>query len=181
MAERKRRVQQEQLVQRGGFWIYIWLGVSVMLNLSGMASIVDGFVTWANFFRNIIDVYRATIREPLAWIGNLIWPFGPIPGWVFDVFVIWAALVLALNIWGYRIAGNTVFGGIRDDFRKSGISEVLKDLAILIILPLFLLLLLFSDDEGRRGLRDILLNFLFLIATFIMILFINWQIRQHGW
>jgi hypothetical protein len=62
----------------------------MLLNLSGMASIIDGFVTWANFFRNFIDVYRAVIRQPLAWIGQLLWPFGPIPGWVLDVFVIWA-------------------------------------------------------------------------------------------
>lgn len=168
--------------KRGGFWTYVWLGISGAMNLSGMASIVDGFVTWANFFRNIIDVYRVTIREPLAWIGHFIWPFGPIPGWVFDVVVIWAALVLAVNIWWHREVGGTVFGAIRDDFRERDFGEALEKLAELIFLPLVLLLYQFSESvDKRREVRKVLLNFLFLIATFTLLLFINWQIRQHGW
>jgi hypothetical protein len=46
------------------FWLYVGLVISGLLNLTGLASIVDGLVTWAHFFRDIIDVYRTVIREP---------------------------------------------------------------------------------------------------------------------
>ncbi len=185
MAERE---QSDNLSSRAirqasrGFWIYVWLGVSGLLNLSGMASLVDGFVTWANFFRNIIDVYRATIREPLAWIGHQIWPFGPIPGWVFDVVVFWAALLLAVNIWLYIEDGKTVFGWMRECSREFEDKVFFLLLAILgfVSLPFFGIFWAFEDDDDGRFVKGVFLNFLLLVAAFMLILFINWQIRQHG-
>ena len=70
---------------------------------------------------------------------------------------------------------------MRYALREGKVGRAFSGIAIVVFLPLALLLVLFSGDEARRGVRDIFLNFLFLIATFILILFINWQIRQHGW
>ena len=49
----------------GGPIVYLWLALSLLLNVSGIASIVDGFVHWASFFKDFLDIYRAWIREPL--------------------------------------------------------------------------------------------------------------------
>lgn len=83
--------------QRGP-WIYVWFCIALLLSVSGMASIVDGFVVWVKFFRNVIDVYRATIREPLANVERLIWSSGSIPDWAFDVFVVGAGMLLAFRL-----------------------------------------------------------------------------------
>ncbi len=165
---------------RGHFWIYVWLGVSGLLNLSGMSSIIDGFVVWTKFFRDFIDIYRAMIRQPLAWIGQFIWPFGPIPGWVFDVFVIWMGLWLAFNIMLYRNQDETIFGVLRRIFRDDGFLRGINALVQWLFLPLTLLYGIGIHRDFDRDARDILVNFLLLIATFTLLLFINWQIRQHG-
>lgn len=36
------------------------------MNLSGLASILNDFVTWGQFFRKFIDTYRWAIRDPLT-------------------------------------------------------------------------------------------------------------------
>ncbi len=185
-------------VQRS-VWIYVWFGVSALLNLSGMASIADGFVTWAKFFHDIIDVYRAVIRQPLAWIGHLIWPFGPIPVWVFDIVVFWSGLFLAVNVSLYKTSGKTFFSIWSDIpvlMRSIPIdtpaekwifafSVILTTLMTAVIMPALMMYLcywlfmgLFNPDHRRETL-DTLLNFLFFIAIFILLLFINWQVRQH--
>jgi hypothetical protein len=166
---------------RGNFWIYVWLGISGLLNLSGMASIVDGFVTWAKFFHDIIDVYRSVIRQPLAWIGHLIWPFSPIPAWVFDVFVIWAAFILATNIWYYKENEATLLKQIREDFRDGGFKKGVWGVIVIILLPLLIIISIFLHPEFRYGIYKTLLNFLLIFATFTLLLFINWQIlRIYG-
>jgi hypothetical protein len=169
------------------FWLYVWLGISGLLNISGMASIVDGFVTWAKFFREFIDAYRWAIRDPLAHLGNAIWPFGHIPGWVFDVFVLWSALFLALNIFVYREEGKLIFGVVRDEVGDFG-QALVSALAFSIFLPLtlcvFRLGLLAGDDEERGWYRDMALgiakNFVLILGLFILILLVNWQLKKLG-
>ncbi len=168
------------------FWLYVGLVISGLLNLTGMASIVDGLVTWAHFFRDIIDVYRTVIREPLAYVGNHIWPFGHIPHWFFDVFVLWSAIFLAANIIVRRENDNTIFGTIYEAYRDEGIIEGTKVIAMVIFLPIWLIAVFFgviADDASekanqRRVLKDILKNFLLILALFVVILFINWQLKK---
>jgi hypothetical protein len=165
-------------------WLYVGLFVSGLLNLTGLASIVDGLVTWAHFFRDIIDVYRTVIREPLAYVGNHLWPFGLIPHWFFDVFVLWSALFLAANIYFYRSEGETIFGMIRQDYRDDGFLSAFNTV---FIFTLFFPVLLISailgaanpSEELQRACKDILLNFLLILITFIVILFFNWQLKKY--
>jgi hypothetical protein len=150
-----------------------------------MASIVDGLVTWAKFLREFIDTYRWAIRDPLAYVGNAIWPFGTIPGWVFDVFLLWSALFLATNIFTYRTYRTTVLGIIRDNFRDEGfLSSMFGLLAYTIFLPLMLLGMYLgafaTSTEARQGVSAVLTNFVFIVALFMLILLINWQIRNLG-
>ena len=120
------------------FWLYVGLVISGLLNLTGMASIVDGLVTWAHFFREIIDVYRTVIREPLAYVGNHIWPFGHIPHWVFDVFVLWSALFLAKNIYKYADHGETMLSiNPRSSYRdEDSIAAFVHAIGVTIFLPI---------------------------------------------
>lgn len=89
-----------------------WLSLSVLLNITGIASFVDGLVVWADFFQNIIEFYRTTIRAPLAELVSAVWPAGwpPIPGWCFDIFIVWSAFFLAKNIANMRVFGRTIVG-----------------------------------------------------------------------
>jgi hypothetical protein len=59
---------------RLGPFAYVSLAVSVLLNVSGIASIVDDVVVWAGFIRDFIDLYRDWIREPILWALHLAWP-----------------------------------------------------------------------------------------------------------
>ncbi len=169
------------------FWLYVGLVISGLLNLTGLASIVDGLVTWSHFFREIIDVYRTVIREPLAYVGNHLWPFGHIPHWAFDVFVLWSALFLAMNIYFYRKSGETAFQFVHETYRNDGL---IKALGLAIVLPMVLpigLIPMFLGEgvpdasgkaKARRGAIDILQNFLLILGLFVVILFINWQLKK---
>ncbi len=184
----KRGASMPEQIKRD-FWLYAGLVISGLLNLTGMASIVDGLVTRTHFFRDIIDVYRALIREPLAYAGNHLRPFGHIPHWAFDVFVLWSALFLATNIIAYREEGKTILGGIYEDYRNFGLVHTFETAILLtVFLPITLVAVLLgalSEDasekaEGRRRVRDIFQNFLLILTLFAVILFINWQLKKFA-
>jgi hypothetical protein len=170
------------------FWLYVGLVISGLLNLTGMASIVDGLVTWAHFFREIIDVYRTVIREPLAYVGNHLWPFGQIPHWAFDVFVLWSALFLALNIFALKSSRETAWLLVRRAYRDGGLTDgFLGAIVLTIFLPIALILLFSgviaadaSEKAYQRGnVKGVLENFLLILAVFVVILFINWQLKKY--
>lgn len=79
---------------------YISLGLSIILTLAGLASIVDAFIVWARFFAEIIDLYKNLIREPLAYAVDLLWPdaWPDIPRIVFDILIIWISCFTALRL-----------------------------------------------------------------------------------
>jgi hypothetical protein len=164
--------------KRDNFWLYVWLGISGLLNISGMASIVDGFVTWAKFFREFIDAYRWAIRDPLAYAGNAIWPFGHIPGWVFDVFVLWSALFLAYNIFLYIKYRRTAFSNVRIAYQEAFSEAALVAVFSTILLPILLLIGSSGPPSEREDVRKIVKNFAFILGLFILMLLINWQLKR---
>ena len=89
---------------RVGPFLYVWLAISVLLNVSGIASILDGFVQWGHFSSDGINQYRVNIREPVSAAFYVLWPthWARIEGWVFDALVVLAGslmmLVLALPL-----------------------------------------------------------------------------------
>ncbi len=109
----------------GGPFLYVWLSISMLLNVSGMASIVDGFVVWVGFFREIIDQYRIWVREPILWVVNLTWPSGwpPIPGWVADYLCICSSVYLAMNVVSVRQHGKTTLVHYLDEMVKQEVDR----------------------------------------------------------
>jgi hypothetical protein len=83
---------------------YTWLALTIVLTLTGLASIVEGFIIWADFFARIIDVYKATLRGPIANIVYLFWPseWPRIPKPIFDIIIIWTAFFTALRVFWAR-------------------------------------------------------------------------------
>ncbi len=161
----------------GAAWLYAGLGVSGLLNIASMASVVDGFVTWATFFREFIGAYRWAIRDPLAYAGNAIWPFGGIPGWIFDVFVLWASLFMTLNILWLRATGKMVFSEIRAIYRDDGFGAASLVALNLILFPI-MLVAAYMDGRAGAGTRSVLRNFAYILGLFILILLVNWQLNK---
>jgi hypothetical protein len=160
----------------GSFSLYIWLGISGFLTISSMASIVDGFVTWATVFREFVDAYRWAIRDPLAHLGAAIWPFGDIPGWVFDVFVLWASLFMTFNL-VWRSHGQLVFREVRGVYRENGFGLASLVALNLILFPI-MLVAAYLDGRAGAGTRGVLRNFARILGLFILILLVNWQLKK---
>jgi hypothetical protein len=161
----------------GNLWLYIGLGITGALTIGSMASIMDGFVTWAAFFRAFIDAYRWAILEPLAYTGNAVWPFGAIPGWLFDVFVLWCAMFMTLNIFWLRSNGQPVFKEVRDIYRDDGFGAASLVAVNLILFPMMLVAAYLGGRAGA-GTRGVLRNFAFILGLFILILLVNWPLQK---
>jgi hypothetical protein len=182
--------------QRGNFWLYVWLGLSGLMNIAGLSSLVGDLVQWADFFQhNFIDTYRWIIRDPLTYVGNAIWPFGTIPYFVVDFFVVWSAFLLAFNVYTYRDTRKTFIGAIYNIFRKDGFGQGMLTVFILlpgflligpiiVLLPLLLGLIIPRNNPSKQlNVRlgiGIITNFFYILGLFILILLINWQIKKLG-
>jgi len=161
-------VTKESEKQLLGPIVYLWLALSLLLNVSGIASIVDGFVHWANFFKDFLDIYRHWIREPLSWAVHLVLAL-KIPPWVFDYFVISSAFFFGTNAMGIRRDGRSFF---IDPFA----------VFILYIYGPILLPFLFSvgDAKVKSRTRECLIYTGAVFATVIVLMFLNWQFQHIG-
>jgi hypothetical protein len=157
--------------------LYLWLALSMLLNISGVASIVDGFVHWANFFKDFLDIYRAWIREPISWAVHLVWPswWPKIPPWVFDLLVIWSAFYFGANVVIVKSHGRSLvsemFDSVRDFFRGLGGFA---------FGPFVLPLAFFMNAESKAFAWEWLLYTVAVFATVIVLAFLNWQLQHIG-
>ncbi len=162
-----------------GPFLYLWLALSVLLNVSGIASIVDGFVHWVSFFRDFLDIYRHLIREPLSWAVYLVWPcwWWKIPPWVFDLFVIDAALFFGANIVSTKYHGRSLVAEMFDSVRDFFLTPI-----IFVAQPLILLGMYFYPlhERDKSAVRDCLLYTAAVFATVIVLAFLNWQLQHIG-
>jgi hypothetical protein len=173
--------------------VWAWLILSVTLNISGIASIADSLVTWGRFFHDIIDVYRTLIREPLSWLVHLIWPswFPRIPPWIFDLLVVWVGFWIAFNAFWLNNFGHTIIGEIL--FTRLGRARGLViSLRAFVFGPLIFLAHLARGRLWPRNAKLITalylatlprgrMYYLVLVAVFVVILFLNWQLKRIGW
>ena len=170
-----------------------WLGLSVALNVIGIASLVHGVVIWADFIRQMVEIYRAFIREPLEWAAQLIWPasWPRIPAVLLDLLVIWSCLFLSTNIALYRSAGTFLLSEAFAKVRGLGsfLRFVLISILIFITVPFGILRHLLSPNEYRYNVLfphrremtfSILYSLLFVVGMFILLLFLNFQIKRIG-
>jgi hypothetical protein len=157
-----------------GPFLYLWLALSTLLNISGIASIVDGLVHWVHFFRDFLDIYRTWIREPISWAVHLMWPswWPRIPKWMFDVFVVWAAFFLAGNICWIRKEGETLVAEI---FRQGVVLGVIQS-ALAPLLCLCASMGYIGTEEAKQNAREIIMYFLLLLTSVVVLAFLNWQL-----
>jgi hypothetical protein len=157
--------------------VYLWLALSLLLNVSGIASIVDGFVHWANFFKDFLDIYRAWIREPLSWAVHLVWPswWPMIPPWVFDLLVIWSAFIFGFNVGVIRNSGRSIFSVICDS-----VKDFFFGLAYIVAWPLILLIFFLGNDKYHGVAWEWLTYTAVVFATVIVLMFLNWQFQHIG-
>ena len=168
-----------------------WLGLSVALNVTGMASLVDRFVVWVDFIRQAVTLYQAAVRNPTLWAINFIWPtnWRRIPAVAVDLLLMWSWLFLAINLATYRAAGTTL---LSDAFAKvKGFWSLLGFLLVFFIsyvsAPMSALILLLSPNAYRYNVLfphrqymtfRILYSFIFLLGVFFIMLFLNYQIGR---
>jgi hypothetical protein len=181
---------------------WVALALSVLLNVSGMASIVDGFVVWGGFIRDFVDIYQTWIREPIHGALQFVWPLGRLPRWVADWFCINGSVAAAYNLALVYHGEKTVLGGIID-IRKLYL-ERLRALGPLLFLfaPLFVLIAIFGliaaamfgllylwirviVELAFRGripsmMLSVFLCWLGLVGTLIVLMFLNWQMLRAG-
>ena len=170
-----------------------WLGLSVALNVIGMASLVDGLVVWADFVRQIVAVYRSVVREPMQCAVQLIWPtsWPRLPAGAFDILVVWSCLFLSTNIALYRVAGIFVLSEAFARVRGFGslLGFVWGSLLMFITVPFGILRFLLSPNEYRYNplfphrremTLSVLHSLLFVVGVFVLLLFVNFQLKRIG-
>jgi hypothetical protein len=176
--------------KKWGPFLYLWFALSMLVNISGIGSIVDGLVHWVGFFREAVDIYRAWIREPLSWTVHLVWPSGwpRIPGWAFDLFVVWSTFFLAANIAFYRNTGKTL---VAATIKNAGvIGGYLLAAALFLGGPIIVCINFFRTDrivmqresiDGaiRRESMEIVIYFFLIIAIVAVFAFLNWQLQHR--
>ena len=94
-------------------FVLLWLGLSTLLNVTGIASLIDNVILWADFFTNIIDVYRRTVGAVLSPIYSLF-PLR-VPYWVTDVLVLWSLSLLTTNFLSWEQHHKTIWGVLFED------------------------------------------------------------------
>ena len=193
---------------------YAWLALTVILTLTGLASIVDGFVIWADFIAQIIHVYKSTLRDPIAHLVDIAWPQGwpRIAKMVFDLLIVWSAFFTALRLFWAR-EGRWI--------RKSGRGRISWPLAFALgpfVVSYYALIfgrlvnensdamdqemhlheigqhelseegfhavrrmreaIVDFRDQLRKAIRNLGGYYLLITAAFVMLLFINYQIKK---
>jgi hypothetical protein len=70
------------------------------MNILGVASIVGGFVSWAGFLADAINIYHEFLRDPILRVVLHVWPttWPRIPSWVVDIFVIQSSFFLSYRL-----------------------------------------------------------------------------------
>jgi hypothetical protein len=81
-------------------YLIIYLTLSAILNILGIASLIDGVVSWAGFAAQLVTTYRAYLREPLLHFVIFLWPIDwpRIPGWAIDVLVIQSSFFISYRL-----------------------------------------------------------------------------------
>lgn len=177
---------------------HVFLAISILLSVSGLASIVDGFYRWGMFFTDLIDIYRywATLmflplEDLLRWMGFSF------PDWVRDVIVVWCALggigvrgaVFLIDRSGEMGNRGPVYS-VSDKvlFFFAGPTSVL--LLPITLLYTFTLALIESSFEGPKPRYYTRRPFIVLLGMpilclavgfgpFILAMFIDWQFLNH--
>ena len=88
-----------------------------LLQLLGLASIVESFQIWTGFFQQIVDVYQQWVRAPLYALVLALWPTAlPTPPKIgADLLVIWGTFFAAASYHVYHENGRNIIGHIYNE------------------------------------------------------------------
>jgi hypothetical protein len=173
------QTQRDEANYRGDFAIYLGLTLALLIGISGAASILDGFVHWTNFLKGILDIYRAWLREPISWAVQLVWPasWPAVSSSAIDLFVVWSAFYLAVNIGDLRINGKSY---IRNATAGSGYLEFIAIVFFsFIFIPLVVLYIFaFSGKHLKSNEAKVPLLYVVVLMTVVAgLAFLNWELR----
>jgi hypothetical protein len=175
-----KQLTEKQKPQASGL-IYFWLFISWVLNITGLASIVDGLVVWVDFFKNIILIYRRLIRDPLLlfikWALPVGWP--TIPGWCADVLTMYSGLILAASAMfilehGYK---TSLFSQFID--KQHPIKSSFKSIAITLMMPFFLLFGFMFKWPWSVWSKSYYKYLATTLIAFLLVLFVNFQLTKR--
>ena len=81
-------------------YLVMWLALSMMLNILGIASIVDGAIVWAGFAAEIIATYHKFLRQPLLHAMQFFWPtsWPTIPPWAADILIVQSSFFISFRL-----------------------------------------------------------------------------------
>ena len=81
-------------------FLAVYIAISGLLNVLGLASIAEGFVTWSGFVVEIIGVYHRYLRDPIFTVIVHFWPVAwpKLPVWVVDLFIIQTSFFISYRL-----------------------------------------------------------------------------------
>jgi hypothetical protein len=87
---------------------------SRLLGLLGLASIVESAKVWVGFFREIVQLYQAWVRQPIYDLLMAVWPASlpTVPHLAVDVLIVWTAFFAATNYHVIREDGRNIFSHV---------------------------------------------------------------------
>jgi hypothetical protein len=90
---------------------HAWLGLSIALNILGIAGIAEDTLKWKSFLANLLYYYRRYVTEVIYNFFSLIWPdflWFPLPYAVSDLLVLMAGFFAAANFYTIQTEGMSV-------------------------------------------------------------------------
>lgn len=90
---------------------HVWLGLSIFLNILGIAGIAEDILKWRSFLANLFSYYRRYVTEPIYNFFSAILPDFlqfPLPYAVSDLLVLMAGFFAAANFYTIQTEGESV-------------------------------------------------------------------------
>ena len=170
----------------------VFLVSSVFLTVLSLSSVIDGFVVWYSFFRDILDIY-VIVRDRLIYVVFDWWLLQyigwQIPEWLADRIVLWASCGTVVSI-AVKKCDLKYELSVWQKFAAFMLAPFL--IPILIVVGYFL-----KRNDGESGtsyfsmamkartsfdvkrLTDLITrNTIEVVGVLIVLLFINWQILE---
>lgn len=168
---------------------------SRLLGLLGLASIVESAKIWVGFFREIVELYHAWIRQPIHELLMTIWPasWPIVPQFTVDLLIVWTSFFAATNYHVIREDGRNIFhhiytreNNLMRSRNRAIFNAVTKVVVIFLIGPLYYPGLaiaapghVITDLVVVRP-RAILWYVAQQIAFIVLLLFISYQMKLQG-
>lgn len=81
-------------------YLVVYLALSALLNVLGLASIVEDVFKWAGFLAEATNIYHQFLRDPILKAVMYFWPaaWPRIPSWAIDLFIIQSSFFISYRL-----------------------------------------------------------------------------------